>query len=161
MTKQITLEQALELVRFKYYDCLGWQVFDVPGRVHGDVLEVEGNVFNGVGGNVHGKVGGDVVGDVKGYVDGSIGGIVKGDVIGGVGGDVDGDIHGDVSGDVVGNIYGDVVGNIYGDVSGSVKGKINGRKWESVETPKDKLQRLITESGNQELIDTFNQLEDN
>jgi len=39
-------------------------------------------------------------------------------------------------------------------------GKINHRRWKFIETPKDKLQRLITESGNQELIDTFNQLED-
>ena len=143
MTKQITLEQALELVRFKYYDCLGWQVFDVPGRVHGDVLEVEGNVFNGVGGNVNGRVGGDVDGSIGGNVEGGIGGNVYGDV-GGIGG----------------NVYGDVDGIVHGNVGGNVKGRINGRVWRFVETPKDKLQRLIVESGNQELIEAFNQLED-
>ena len=66
-----------------------------------------------------------------------------------------------IDGDVRGTVYGDVNGDVEGDVRGYVDGTINGRKWESVESPKDKLQRLITESGNQELIDTFNQLEDN
>jgi len=99
--KEITLEEALKLVRFKYSDYIGWQVCDVPSLVHGDVLGVKGNVFNDVGGNIYGKVG------------------------------------------------------------GNVKGRINGRVWRFVETPKDKLQRLITESGDQELIDTFNQMEDN
>ena len=62
-----------------------------------------------------------------------------------------------VHGDVRGFIRGDVLGNIVG----TVHGRINNREWKFVETPKDKLQRLITESGNQELIDTFNQLKDN
>ena len=70
-------------------------------------------------------------------------------------------VNGDVEGDVVGNVCGDVDGNILGDVNGIVFGEINGREWESVETPEKKLQRLIAESGNQELIDTFNQMEDN
>ena len=61
-----------------------------------------------------------------------------------------------VNGDVDGNVN----GTVHGDVNGNVKGKIKGRSWDFVETPKDKLQRLITESGNQELIDTFNQMED-
>ena len=86
MTKQITLEEAQKLVRFKYDDYLGWQVCDVNGNIKG---------------------------------------------------------------------------NVYGNVNGNVGGYINSRKWEFVETPKEKLQRLITESGNQELIDTFNQMEDN
>ena len=57
------------------------------------------------------------------------------------------------------NVYGNVDGNIFGNIFGNVDGTINGRKWESVESPKDKLQRLITESGNQELIDAFNELD--
>jgi hypothetical protein len=91
----------------------------------------------------------DIYGDVKG--------IVNGDVAGNVGGNIYGHVKGIVNGDVVGNVN----GTVYGDVRGNVRGKINGRKWEFVETPKDKLQRLIEESGNQELIDTFNQQEDN
>ena len=91
----------------------------------------------------------DVKGDVKGYVNGTI----YGNVYGKVGGDVDGGIGG--------NVEGGIGGNVYGDVDGDVHGKIDGRKWKFVETPKDKLQRLITESGNQELIDTFNQMENN
>ncbi len=78
-----------------------------------------------------------------------------------VNGDVDGNVNGDINGDVGGNVYGDVDGIVHGNVGGNVRGKINGREWKFVETPKDKLQRLITESGNQELIDTFNQLENN
>ena len=77
-------------------------------------------------------------------------------VHGGVGGDIVGDIKGNVYGNVGGDVDGDVKGNVYGNF----RGTINGRKWKFVETPKDKLQRLIEESGNQELIDTFNQLED-
>ena len=51
--------------------------------------------------------------------------------------------------------------SVKGNVDGDVYGTINGREWTFVETPKQKFQRLITESGNQELIDTFNQLENN
>ena len=91
----------------------------------------------------------DVNGGIRGYVNGSIGG----NVYGNVGGDVDGGIGG--------NVEGGIGGNVYGDVDGIVHGKIDGRKWKFVETSKEKLQRLITESGNQELIDTFNQLENN
>ena len=72
--------------------------------------------------------------------------------------------HGDAGEWVVlsvhGGVGGDIVGDIKGNVYGNFRGTINGRKWKFVETPKDKLQRLIEESGNQELIDTFNQLED-
>ena len=71
------------------------------------------------------------------------------------------DVYGDVNGTVKGNVVGDVEGDINGSVHGNVFGTINGRKWESVETPKEKLHRLIAESGNQELIDTFNQVENN
>ena len=72
-----------------------------------------------------------------------------------------GSVAGSVFGDVNGDVRGYVKGNVDSDIFGNVRGTINGREWKFVETPKDKLQRLITESGNQELIDTFNQLEDN
>ena len=70
---------------------------------------------------------------------------------------VNDNVFGNISGDVIGNVEGTVTGNIVG----TVKGTINGREWEFIETPEEKLQRLITESGNQELIDTFNQTENN
>ena len=86
---------------------------------------------------------------------------VTGDVCANVHGGIYGVVKGDIEGSIVGNVVGDVRGNVFGAVDGNVHGKINGRNWEFIETPKDKLQRLITESGDQELIDTFNQLEDN
>ena len=46
-------------------------------------------------------------------------------------------------------------------VEGEVLDTINGRKWAYVETPREKLQRLIEKTDNQELIDAFNQLENN
>ena len=95
--------------------------------------------------------------DVDGDIDGAVNGTIRGDVNGGINGDINGGINGDVNG----GIRGDVDGHIFGAVKGTVDGTINGRSWKFVETPKDKLQRLITESGNQELIDTFNQLEEN
>ena len=52
----------------------------------------------------------------------------------------------------------DVKGDVKGDIHGDVWGTINGHKF--IGTPRDKLQSLIEESGNQELIDTFNQLEE-
>ncbi len=69
-------------------------------------------------------------------------------------------VHGTVYGDV-GYVHGNVRGNVNGNIVGNLRGTINGRRWKYVETPDDKLQRLITESGNQELIDAFNELEDN
>ena len=66
-----------------------------------------------------------------------------------------------IYGDIYGTIFGDTYGAIGGDVYGTIFGTINGRRWKFIETPKDELQRLIRESGNQELIDTFNQLENN
>ena len=134
MLAQITLEEALKLVSFKHVRGLGWLVCAVDG-------------------NVHGNVNGFVYGNVKGYVKGNVDGNVNGDV----GGDVGGNVDGNVKGNVDGNVHGDVCGY----VDGIVKGTINDRDWESVETPKDKLQRFIEESGNQELIDAFNQMEDN
>ena len=80
-------------------------------------------------------------------------------------GDVCGWVHGEVNGsvnDVRGNVLGDVYGDVRGNVNGKVLGKINGRRWESVETPQEKLKRLIQESGDQELIEAFKQqLENN
>ena len=75
--------------------------------------------------------------------------------------EVNGYIKGSVNGNVYGDVNGYVDGNVNGDVLGNVLGTINGREWKFVERPNDKLQRLITESGNQELINTFNQMEDN
>lgn len=65
-------------------------------------------------------------------------------------------VHGDIRGDVDGSVWGDVSGN----VDGNVYGTISGKKWTYIETPREKLARLINESGNAELIETFNQLED-
>ena len=118
MTKQITLEEVLRLVSFKYDDRHGWQILDIKRDVTGDVCA-----------NVHG----------------------------GIYGDVEGDIEGVIGGHVDGSIVGNVVGNVYGNV----KGKINGRKWKSIETPKEKFQRLLQGTGNQELIEAFNQMENN
>jgi hypothetical protein len=76
-------------------------------------------------------------------------------------GSVNGNVYGDVRGYVNGNVNGYVDGNVNGNVLGNVLGTINGREWKFIETPKDKLQRLIEDSGNQELIDTFNQMKNN
>mgnify|MGYP007062014531 CR=1 FL=1 len=70
-------------------------------------------------------------------------------------------VHGDINGAINGDVCGDIKGTVDGNIVGNVRGTINGRGWEFIETPKEKLQRLITESGNQELIDTFNQMEEN
>ena len=86
---------------------------------------------------------------------------VKSDVKGNVHGSIGRNVYGDVDGDLDGNVHGRIAGDVHKEIAGDVWGTINGRKWKFVETPKDKLQRLIEESGNQELIDTFNQLEDN
>ena len=99
-----------------------------------------------INGSVHGNINGNVEGSVFGFVDGN--------VYGHIGGYVDDDVRGYVGGDVGGNVF--------GNVDGVVCGTINGRKWQSVETPKDKLKRLIEEGADQEqLLEAFNQLEDN
>ncbi len=82
-------------------------------------------------------------------------------VRGNVFGNVDGAVWGNVNGGVGGAVNGAVGGAVGGNVGGDVRGTIKGRSWEFVEPPKEKLQRLITESGNQELIDAFNQMENN
>ena len=62
---------------------------------------------------------------------------------------------------VLGDVAFDVLGDIHQDVTGEVLGKINGRNWQSIESPMEKLGRLIKESGDAEMLETFNQLEDN
>ena len=64
-------------------------------------------------------------------------------------------------GSVHGNVRGFIRGDVLGDVCGIVNGRINNREWKFVETPREKLQRLIEELGNQELMEAFNQLDDN
>lgn len=81
-------------------------------------------------------------------------------VHGDVHGDVDGNVRGDVCGDVCGVVHGDVCGHVHGDVDGSVGGTISGKKWAFIETPREKLARLIKEKGDQELLKAFNELED-
>ena len=52
--------------------------------------------------------------------------------------------------------------NVWGDGQINVWGTINGRKWEFVETPREKLKRLIEEGADKaQLLEAFNQLEDN
>jgi len=46
----------------------------------------------------------------------------------------------------------DVYCTVWGDVHGTVKGTIEGRKWEFVETPKEKAIRLIREGKCEEAI---------
>ena len=94
MIKQITLEEALELVSFQHVTGRGWQICDVFSTVYGNV---KGNVF----------------------------------------------------------------GAVYGYVKGDVFGTIRGREWESVETPKDKLQRLLNRSSEEELLKLINHIENN
>ena len=106
--KQITLEEALELVTFGRNDNGDWCVKCVRGDVYG-----------------------------------SVGGIVYGNV-----------------GWVIGDVYGSVGGSVRGNV-GSVRGTIAGTNWILIETPEQKFRRLLNETENQELIEAFNQLENN
>ena len=46
-------------------------------------------------------------------------------------------------------------------VEGTVYQTISNRKWQYVETPKERFERLLGETENKELIKAFNQLEDN
>ena len=102
MTDQITLEEALKLVKFQK-DCLGeWYVHTVRGDcdlVKGDCVIVEGNCHI-VEGNCH-------------------------------------------------------------IVEGTVYQTINNRKWQYVETSKERFKRLLGETENKELIEAFKQLENN
>jgi len=67
-------------------------------------------------------------------------------------GDVQGAVYGAVYGDVWGDVVGHVKGNVKLDVWGNVQGKINGRKWQYVETPKERVIRLIREGKGEEAI---------
>ena len=74
--------------------------------------------------------------------------------------DVYGNVYGDVSGHVQGHVGGDVGGNVVGNIEGTVRVTINERKWQFVETSKEKLKRLIEEGASKhELLEAFNQLE--
>ena len=91
----------------------------------------------------------DVYGNVKGNVYGDVNGSVKGNV----GGNVKGNVYGDVSGGVGGYVSGDV-GNVYDT--------INGKEWQYVETPAEKLRRLIMNGATQdEMIQVLNKMENN
>ena len=75
MSKQITLEEALQLVSFELDEYGDWHLIDVHttihGLVNGDVSNIKGDVIT-VGGDV-GTVGGNV-GNVVGTVYGNISG---------------------------------------------------------------------------------------
>ena len=101
------------------------------------VQNVKCSVTRSVCGNVH---------VVKGSVN-----TVKCDVIYSVRGDV---------AVVEGNV-GTVRGSVMRSVKGNVWGTIDGRKWQFVETSEEKLKRLIEETKNSELIELFNQMENN
>ena len=78
-------------------------------------------------------------------------------------GDVWGNVYGGVRGNVRGEVWGDVdnvQGNVWGNV-GNVRGTINGSQWQFIETPKEKLQRLIHEgAGKAQLLEALEQLEE-
>ena len=60
---------------------------------------------------------------------------------------------------VVGNC--DIVKGNCHVVEGTVYQTISNRNWQYVETPKERFERLLGETENKELIEAFNQLEDN
>lgn len=82
--------------------------------------------------------------------------IVKGncDIVEGDCGTVVGNCH-SVKGDC------DIVEGLVITVEGDVFGRINGRRWQYVETPKERFERLLEKTENKELIEAFKQLEDN
>ena len=70
-------------------------------------------------------------------------------------------VKGKICGHVCGSVYGSVAGNVYGSVGGTVRTTINGRRWQFIETPKEKLKRLIQEGADKaQLLEAFNQLEE-
>jgi hypothetical protein len=74
---------------------------------------------------------------------------------------VKGGVYGDVQHNVQGDVWGDVQGTVQGDVWGDVWGTISGRQWEFIETPKEKLRRLIDEDADKDqLLAALDQLED-
>jgi len=75
-------------------------------------------------------------------------------------------VQGSVWKNVYGSVYGyvrddvDEVGGNVREVGGIVHGTISGCEWQFVETPKEKLKRLIGEgAGKAQLLEAFNQLE--
>ena len=92
MIQQITIEEALKLVSFRYNAHGEWEIGNVDGNVNGNV---NGYVWGDVGGNVYGNVDGYVGGDVGSNVHGNVNGHVWGDVGGDVGGTVEGNIESD------------------------------------------------------------------
>ena len=99
---------------------------------------------------VYGTVYGDVRGEVRGFVGGDVGGTVYGTV------------YGDVRGNISGDVGGDVGGTVWGNVDGIVRGTITGKEWQYIETPKDKIKRLLEEGADKEqLLEAVSQMEDN
>jgi hypothetical protein len=62
------------------------------------------------------------------------------------------DVKVSIAGSVWGHVAGDVNGSVCGRVEGTVEGTIEGRKWQFVETPKEKAIRLIRERRYEEAI---------
>jgi hypothetical protein len=82
--------------------------------------------------------------------------------ISGVKADIWGKVQGCVYGDIGGFVDGNIEYSVIGDVGGNVGGTINGREWNFVETPREKLQRLVKEGATKEaLLAAIDQLEDN
>ena len=77
---------------------------------------------------------------------------VKGDVKGCVYGNVWGAVWGNVGGDISGDVGGSIAGSVGVSIGGTVKGTISGRKWQFVETLKEKAIRLIREGKGEEAI---------
>jgi len=68
----------------------------------------------------------------------------------------------DVLTHVYGDVIGDIAGNAYGDIKGTFVGTIDGRRWEYIETPVEKLKRLIGEGADRATLESaINQLEEN
>jgi len=69
-----------------------------------------------------------------------------------------------VQGSVGGSVWGDVWGSVWGSVGCSVWGSvgcaIKGQKWEYAETHRERFERLLVETKNEELIEAFKRLED-
>ena len=98
------------------------------------VEDVKSDVRRSVWGDVGGYVEGNVY-YIKGFVD-----VVKGDV---------GIIRGNVD-------------YVKGDVKGYVFGTIKDREWQFIETPKEKLERLIqADACKSEILDALNEMENN
>jgi hypothetical protein len=68
-------------------------------------------------------------------------------------GDIKEDVKGSVGGSVRGFVHGDVWRSVLGDVKGNVHGRINGKDWTIVESPKEKIIRMIREGNGEQAID--------